>query len=136
MKLKRQDGFTLIELLVVVLIIAILAAIAIPVFLRQRDRGYEAQARSTLKHAANAVESYATRNAGDFSGLDTDDGSILDAQEGFRPAGSVTISIAATPSEYCITATHPRLAAGHPWRISTYNSEDGSPSPVDADTCP
>jgi prepilin-type N-terminal cleavage/methylation domain-containing protein len=33
---EREEGFTLIELLVVIVIIAILATIAIPVFLRQR----------------------------------------------------------------------------------------------------
>ena len=40
MKEERDGGFTLIELLVVILIIAILAAIAIPVFLRQREKGW------------------------------------------------------------------------------------------------
>ena len=60
-KLKeREEGFTLIELLVVILIIAILAAIAIPVFLRQREKGWVSQMESALKNAATAQESYLT----------------------------------------------------------------------------
>jgi type IV pilus assembly protein PilA len=59
---EREQGFTLIELLVVILIIAILAAIAIPVFLNQRKKGWKAQVESTLKNEATAQESYLTSN--------------------------------------------------------------------------
>ena len=44
---ERDEGFTLIELLVVIIIIGILAAIAIPVFLNQRNKGYDSQASPT-----------------------------------------------------------------------------------------
>ena len=56
MREEREGGFTLIELLVVILIIAILAAIAIPVFLNQRKKGWTSQVQSTLKNAATAQE--------------------------------------------------------------------------------
>jgi hypothetical protein len=92
------------------------------------------QAQSTLKSAANAAETYATENDGGFAGVDGDNGVILGLQS-FKPSGGVTIDVAAGQDEYCITATHPRLDAAHAWRISTYNSADGSPSPVNVDPC-
>src|SRR5215469_9594959 len=57
---EREEGFTLIELLVVIIIIGILAAIAIPVFLNQRKKGYDAQAKSDLRNFASAEETYFT----------------------------------------------------------------------------
>jgi type IV pilus assembly protein PilA len=70
-KLRRraedEKGFTLIELLVVILIIGILAAIAIPAFLNQRSKAYDANAKSNVRTAATAMETYATDNNGDYS---------------------------------------------------------------------
>src|SRR5450755_1945346 len=57
---EREEGFTLIELLVVMIIIGILAAIAIPVFLSQRQKGYDASVKSDLRTIANELESYNT----------------------------------------------------------------------------
>jgi type IV pilus assembly protein PilA len=51
-----EAGFTLIELLVVIIIIGILAAIAIPVFLSQKSKGYEASMKSDLRTVAEEVE--------------------------------------------------------------------------------
>ena len=62
MREEREGGFTLIELLVVILIIAILAAIAIPVFLNQRKKGWVAQAQSALKNMATAEETVLVDN--------------------------------------------------------------------------
>ena len=51
----------MIELLVVIIIIGILAAIAIPVFLQQRKKGYDAAIKSDLVAAASAEEAYMHR---------------------------------------------------------------------------
>ena len=59
---QDEKGFTLIELLVVTLIIGILAAIALPAFLNQRAKAQDSEAKSNVRTAQTALETYYTDN--------------------------------------------------------------------------
>ena len=67
-RMARDEGFTLIELLVVMLIIAILAALAIPSFFNQRNKAFDADAKADARTTQTAVETYATDNSGSYVG--------------------------------------------------------------------
>ncbi len=68
---QDEGGFTLIELLVVILIIGILAAIAIPSFLNQKGKAYDASAKELARTAETTAETYATDHGGEYVGMNT-----------------------------------------------------------------
>jgi type IV pilus assembly protein PilA len=59
-KPAASDGFSLVEVLVVILIIGILAAIAIPAFVGQRDRASDAEAKTGARNVATVMETYSS----------------------------------------------------------------------------
>jgi prepilin-type N-terminal cleavage/methylation domain-containing protein len=56
---KRRGGFTLVEIMIVVAIIALLAAIAVPGFLRARKRAQATRILNDLRMIDSAVDQYA-----------------------------------------------------------------------------
>ena len=63
---RNRKGFTLIELMIVIAIIAILAAILVPNFIRARAQGQLTACKSNLKNIGTALEMYSTDNGGRF----------------------------------------------------------------------
>src|SRR6201981_2978127 len=60
---RSQRGFTLVEIMIVVAIIALLAAIAVPGFLRSRKRTQASRILNDLRMIDSAIDQYAIDNA-------------------------------------------------------------------------
>ncbi|MGB9376881.1 MAG: prepilin-type N-terminal cleavage/methylation domain-containing protein [Mycobacteriales bacterium] len=102
----EDEGFTLVELLVVVIIIGILAGIAIPVFLNQRKKGYDAEAKADLRNAASAQESWLSANSAyTLAAADL-------VTVGWRSSQNTTLSVISTRDGAGIVAIAPAVSSG------------------------
>jgi len=107
---SRRGGFTLVEIMIVVAIIALLAAIAVPNFLRARKRSQATRILEDLRDLDHAIDQYAIDNgktsnaAAAFTDLQAyiKTGTILYATgsdlfgESYGNSGSFTVDV--TPS--------------------------------------
>lgn len=118
----HDDGFTLLELLVVMVIVGLLAAIAIPSFLTQRGRAYEAAMKADLHALVVSETSWVVDNDSFTADLAALHG------EGFRETNGVTAHVKLVGTDFVACTRH--LAASE-WMV--YDSATSSVTRSGAD---
>ena len=115
---SNNQGFTLIELMIVVEILAIVAAIAVPNYMRTRIQTNEAAAIASLRVVLDAENSYNTQYyvyANDITLLTNEDPPFLSGGDWTEPRNGYTYRVEgdptnfiafAVPVEYNVTGWH------------------------------
>lgn len=127
----KKKGFTLIELMIVIAIIAILAAILVPNFLRARAQGQVTACKSNCKNIGTALEMYSTDSSGHYpTSLSRLASDYLKVIPDCPSAGGNTYSAAYTYHSnpdaytfYCNGTNH--SAVGYSANYPQYNSVSG-----------
>ena len=136
---RSEEGFTLIELLVVILIIGVLAAIALPTFLGQQNKGRDADAKSAARNLVTKIEECLVETQTYAECRDADlTNSELSVPFGTGP-GEVTVSDS-TVSTWTVVATSKAATDGvhHTFTIRRLNTQavERTCTPAGSGGCP
>jgi prepilin-type N-terminal cleavage/methylation domain-containing protein len=116
---KDDRGFTLVELTIVMAVVSVLAAIALPVFRSQQQKGFKSAMVSDLHSVIVSEASYATSNKDVY----TSDLTLLGA-EGYKASDSVVAHVKLTGATYTACTKHSSYKTG--WLV--YSSATGAMS--------
>ena len=119
----RVSGFTLVELLIAVAIMAIISAVAVPLYTNYSQRTYRGESGADMLVCAQALERFASVNFTYQNSADTDADGLGDADAGPIAAqictplsvaqGRYTIAVNATAATFAFTATPIGVMAGN-----------------------
>jgi type IV pilus assembly protein PilA len=114
----KERGFALIELLVVIIIIGILAGIAIPTFLHQRQRAVDASVKSDEHNLAMQLESFYSTTEGYPSSAEysftAPEVTIGSESVRLSPGNVPSVYLNAAGTAYCIAIHNPNKSP-LPW---------------------
>jgi type IV pilus assembly protein PilA len=108
---KGQKGFTLIELMIVIAIIGILAAVAIPQFIRYRESGFQSTMVNDARNAHTAVNAWLAENPGQVA-----PGEVINGVGSATPVAGTTYTAARASVGNLVT-----IAAGGDITVTTPN---------------
>jgi type IV pilus assembly protein PilE len=115
----RRAGFTLVELMIAVAILAIIAAVALPIYNQYSERTYRSEAMADLLNCAQGLERYAAVEF-DYEGADAVfPGNICDPRSVAQGRYNIAVNIP-NADEFVLTATPVGVMAGD--GILTYDS--------------
>jgi type IV pilus assembly protein PilA len=132
-----ENGFTLIELLVVMIIIGILASIAIPTFLHQKQKAVGSGQVADLHSVAALVESYYADQL-DYPTIVTQSGPEVEVTsasgvgtERVTVGNDISYALDLPTNTYCLVAHNDKATQDRVWISSA-----GGLQPTNVLTCP